>query len=199
MEKLRSNLLGCRFALYPMSDNYAEIILGALEKTDTSKVWEKMDMMSTLYVGEQEHLLDCISAVFRHTWRETLHFGGEFTFSRITESSHLFLEELSNFESTLNNSSTAHLGKFPAYARAAIYAADKEETFMLTESIEKLAKKRGLQPKRTPMTIMLKGSSNSLFSFFDEILTLSGKLTESYTLCTSVSANSPTSVDWNAL
>ena len=29
-------IAGCRFTLYPMSDKYIEIILGALKKTDTS-------------------------------------------------------------------------------------------------------------------------------------------------------------------
>ena len=27
---------GCRFSLYPMTDNFVDIILGGLEKTDTS-------------------------------------------------------------------------------------------------------------------------------------------------------------------
>ena len=31
-------IAGCRFTLYPMSDKYIEIILGSLEKTNTSAV-----------------------------------------------------------------------------------------------------------------------------------------------------------------
>ena len=38
-------IAGCRFTLYPMSDNYIEIILGSLEKTNTSAVWSETDAL----------------------------------------------------------------------------------------------------------------------------------------------------------
>ena len=199
MEKLQNNLIGCRFTLCPMSDAYAEIILGALEKADTSKVWKKTDLMSTLYVGQREHLLDCISAVFRHTWKENLHFGGEFTFSGMTDDEGVFSEGVLNSGNMLGNAPTLSLGEFPAYAKAAIYAGNRDETVMLTDYMEAHARKRGLLPKKVPLAIMLKGSANSLFSFFDEILAFTDSQTDFYVLHTAVSANSPTSVDWNAL
>ncbi len=40
-------IAGCRFTLYPMSDRFVELILGALEATDLSKVWSKTDEVST--------------------------------------------------------------------------------------------------------------------------------------------------------
>ena len=45
-------IAGCRFTLYPMSDKYIEIILGSLEKTNTSAVWSETDALSTVYRGK---------------------------------------------------------------------------------------------------------------------------------------------------
>ena len=199
METLERSLIGCRFTLYPMGDAYAAIILDALEKTNTSKVWKKTDLMSTLYLGRQRHLLDCVSAVFRHIWKEDLHFGGEFTFSKMADGDWAFSEALLRADDVLGNAATASLGEFPAYAKASIYAGSREETVALTDYMEAHALGRGLQPKRVPLATMLKGSANSLFSFFDEMLTFANRQTPFYVLHASVSANSPTKADWNAL
>ena len=40
---------GARFSLSPMSDDFIEIILGALDKTDTSNLWTQTDNTSTVY------------------------------------------------------------------------------------------------------------------------------------------------------
>ena len=43
------DISGCRFSLYPMDSGFVSIILGALEKTDTSAVWKQSDALSTVY------------------------------------------------------------------------------------------------------------------------------------------------------
>ena len=68
-------IAGCRFTLYPMSDKYIEIILGALEKTDTSAVWSETDALSTVYRGKLPYVADAVQALFLNatapasTWR----------------------------------------------------------------------------------------------------------------------------------
>ena len=49
---------GCRFSLYPMSDQFIDLILGSLEKTDTSAVWSESDALSTVYRGKIEYVAD---------------------------------------------------------------------------------------------------------------------------------------------
>ncbi len=46
-------ITGCRFSLSPMTDRFVEVILGAIEKVDTSKVWKATDKLSTVYRGKQ--------------------------------------------------------------------------------------------------------------------------------------------------
>ena len=36
-------IAGCQFNLSVMSDDFAEVILGALDQVDTSKVWKETD------------------------------------------------------------------------------------------------------------------------------------------------------------
>ena len=44
-------ITGTRFNLAPMSDNFIDIILGAIRKVDLSNVWAKTDHTSTIYRG----------------------------------------------------------------------------------------------------------------------------------------------------
>lgn len=59
-----SRIFGCRFSLYVMSDRFAEVILGALKETDTSKVWMETDDVSTCIRGRQSHVFDVTKAIF---------------------------------------------------------------------------------------------------------------------------------------
>ena len=56
-------IAGCRFTLYPMSDKYIEIILGSLEKTNTSAVWSETDALSTVYRGKLPYVADAVQAL----------------------------------------------------------------------------------------------------------------------------------------
>ena len=57
-------IAGCRFTLYPMTDRFIDIILGALEKTDTSAVWSETDALSTVYRGKLPYVADAVQARF---------------------------------------------------------------------------------------------------------------------------------------
>ena len=73
---------GCRFTLYPMSDDYIEIILGALEKTDTSAVWSETDALSTVYRGKLPYVADAVQALFLNAYRSGVHMALEGQFSK---------------------------------------------------------------------------------------------------------------------
>ena len=66
-------IAGCRFTLYPMSDKYIEIILGALKKTDTSAVWSETDALSTVYRGKLPYVADAVQALFLNAYRPGVH------------------------------------------------------------------------------------------------------------------------------
>ena len=75
-------ITGCRFSLSPMSDKYIDIILGALGKVDTSKVWKETDKLSTIYRGKRIHVLDAVKGLFIHSYDENVHMTLEATLSK---------------------------------------------------------------------------------------------------------------------
>lgn len=74
-------IAGCRFSLYPMSDRFVELILGALEATDLSKVWSKTDEVSTCVRGKAEHVFDVVKSIFLHCAKSGVHTVLNATFS----------------------------------------------------------------------------------------------------------------------
>ena len=54
---------GCNFNLSVMSDDFAEIILGALNQVDQSKVWSHTDDVTTVVRGRYEHVFDVVKAI----------------------------------------------------------------------------------------------------------------------------------------
>ena len=69
------DISGCRFSLYPMTDNFVPIILGALEGTDTSAVWSESDALSTVYRGKLPYVAAALRALFVKAWKPDVHLG----------------------------------------------------------------------------------------------------------------------------
>lgn len=76
------SITGCRFSLSVMSDHFIDIILGSLGKTNTSKVWQMTDKLSTVYRGKQIHVEDAVKACFMNAYTKGIHMTMEATFSR---------------------------------------------------------------------------------------------------------------------
>ena len=76
------DISGCRFSLYPMTDNFVSVILGALEKTDTSAVWSQSDALSTVYRGKLPYVADAVRALFINAWQPEVHMALEGQFSK---------------------------------------------------------------------------------------------------------------------
>jgi energy-coupling factor transport system substrate-specific component len=76
-----SEITGARFSIYPMSDRFANIILSALNKVDTSKVWMETDDVTTCVRGRSEHVFDVVKAIFLEASRNGDHIVLNATFS----------------------------------------------------------------------------------------------------------------------
>jgi uncharacterized protein YqgV (UPF0045/DUF77 family) len=76
-----SRIVGCRFSLYPMSDQFVNIITGALKETDTSKVWMETDDVSTCVRGRESHVFDVVKAIYTYAAQSGEHvvFNGTFS------------------------------------------------------------------------------------------------------------------------
>ncbi len=73
----------CRFSLSPMSDDYIDIILGAVGRTDTGLVKRETGKLSTVYRGSMPRVEDAVRACFCFAYRDGVHMTMEATF-RIT-------------------------------------------------------------------------------------------------------------------
>jgi uncharacterized protein YqgV (UPF0045/DUF77 family) len=66
-------MIGCRFAIYPMTDNFVDVILGAVRAIDTSGMTVKTDSLGTLFIGEEEKVLGAVQAAFEAASRHAGH------------------------------------------------------------------------------------------------------------------------------
>lgn len=76
-----SPIIGLRFSLHPMADNFVEIIKGALSKADTSNVWMHTDDVSTVMRGKEIHVFDTVKAIVCHAAQTGAHVAFNGTFS----------------------------------------------------------------------------------------------------------------------
>jgi hypothetical protein len=68
---------GTRFSLYPMADGFIDIILGALERTDTSAVYSATDAISTVYRGPLDSVIDALRGLFINAYADGVHMAVE--------------------------------------------------------------------------------------------------------------------------
>lgn len=57
-------IAGVSFSLYPMCDDFANLILSSIKTVDSSKVWMKTDRVSTIVRGRIPHIFDVTQAAF---------------------------------------------------------------------------------------------------------------------------------------
>jgi len=74
-------IAGVSFSLYPMCDTFADLILSAIKKVDSSKVWMKTDRVSTIVRGRIPHIFDVTQAAFLEIARTGEHVVYSATFS----------------------------------------------------------------------------------------------------------------------
>ncbi|MCA1022781.1 Ykof family thiamine-binding protein [Halobacillus litoralis] len=76
-----SKIAGCSFAIHPMSEDFAEIILDSLKKVDTSKVWLDTDDVTTTIRGRLEHIFDVTKAILLQVSKSEVHAALQATYS----------------------------------------------------------------------------------------------------------------------
>lgn len=187
------DITGCRMGLYPMSDTFVDIILSAVQKIDTSKVWASTDHLSTVYRGRQTHVVDCAKAAFVYAQKKDVHMVGEFTFSKGCPGDVDADRYLASDDLTCNNTALAD-GEFYTYAKISLYCFGIPNYMEHIAYIVNLAKQKGLKPQSAHYVTMLEGSANALFSYFEEALAYAHQHIPHYVLEATLSVNSPTPV-----
>ena len=185
------DISGCRFSLYPMTDNFVSVILGALEKTDTSAVWSQSDALSTVYRGKLPYVADAVRALFINAWQPDVHMALEGQFSKgcpgDTDG-----DSLLDREGPAPNQEKIQDRHFPVLCKLALYPMGTGDYIDEIAKVWRMAEAEGLNPKTIHYATRIEGDVQKVFDYLEEVCSLMEKSVPHYILHFTLSVNSPT-------
>ena len=185
------DISGCRFSLYPMTDNFVSVILGALEKTDTSAVWSQSDALSTVYRGKLPYVADAVRALFINAWQPEVHMALEGQFSKgcpgDTDG-----DSLLDREGEAPNRAKIQDRHFPVLCTLALYPLGTGDYIDEIAKVWRMAEAEGLNPKTIHYATRIEGDVQKVFDYLEEVCRLMEQSVPHYILHFTLSVNSPT-------
>lgn len=184
---------GCRFTLYPMCDNFIDIILGGLERVDTSAVWSETDALSTVYRGKLDYVMDAVSALFASVWTEGVHMAIEGQVSKgcpgdVSGDSKL------TYEGEAPNRAIVEAATQPCLCKLALYPMGVGDYIDDIARVWRMAEDRGLNPQTIHYATRIEGSIRDVFAFLTDVCKLmeASESVHHYVLHFTINVNSPT-------
>lgn len=185
------DITGCRFTLAPMSDRYIDIILGAVQKVDTSKVWANTEKHSTLYRGKRVHVLDAVKACFIHAYDPNVHMTMETTFSKGCPGDTDAESYLAEDDTPVNAPSIDGV-HFPVLCKISLYPMGVSNYMEHIAHIVNYAIDKGIYSGSTHYVTVLECDVSDLFDYFDYVNTYCADNLSHYVFEATLSVNSPT-------
>ena len=184
-------ITGCRFSLSPMTDRFVDVILGAVGKVDTGKVWQSTGKLSTVYRGRQIHVEDAVKACFIYAWQPDVHMTLEATYSKgcpgDTDADCFMSED----DVPLNEEKIKDI-HFPVDCKIALYPMGVPNYMEYIANIVNHAIDLGLYERSTHYCTVLRGDVQELFDYFHWVNTTCGQALSHYIFEVTLSVNSPT-------
>ncbi len=167
MEKV----LGCRFSLAPMSDDFIDIILSSIAKVDTSRVWSMTDELSTVYRGRRIHVLDALKACLLYSYRSGVHMTMNATISEGCPGDAQMDEEhrdavWDESDTKINEEGMREI-HFPAVMKFALYPMGSENYLDPVGVVIQHARDLGILERTQFYATVLKGDIHELFSYLE--------------------------------
>ncbi|TFB21810.1 thiamine-binding protein [Filobacillus milosensis] len=185
-----SRIAGCQFTLYPMSDKFVDIILSALDKVDTSKVWKDTDDVSTCIRGKMVHIFDVTQAIFLHAAKTGEHVAMSGTFSigcPGDSSGDVFMDE----NDQPQNKAGIQDIKQQAGCKFALYPMGHEDYMKKIMDQIDLSKSRGVEVSESHYATRLDGDVKDIFNTLQESFDQVQQVVSHVTMTFTISANSP--------
>ncbi|MEN2767418.1 YkoF family thiamine/hydroxymethylpyrimidine-binding protein [Ornithinibacillus xuwenensis] len=185
-----SRIAGCQFTLFPMSDNFATIILTALKEVDTSKVWKDTDDVSTCIRGKLVHVFDVTRAIFLHAAKTGEHaaMSGTYSIGCPGDSSGDVL--MSETDVVLNQQNSQSIRQ-QASCKFALYPMGREDYMdTIYEQID-LSQSQGVKVSGSHYATRLDGDVNDIFRTMEEAFENVQSKVSHVTMTFTISANSP--------
>lgn len=185
-----SRIVGFRFSLYPMSDDFVNIILGTLEKTDTSKVWMKTDDVSTVIRGKAEHVFDVAKAIYLHAANTGLHvvLNGTFSIGCPGDSegdTYMSEDDVRKNEPIVSD---IHIS---APTQFALYPLNNENYMDIIAEACSIAQEKGTFSGGIHYASRLDGDAHDVFSTLEDVFVATQEKVSHVTMTVNISANSP--------
>ena len=186
-----NRIAGCSFSVYPMCDQFADLILDALKDVDTSKVWLHTDEVSTIVRGRIPHVFDVSSAVFMQAASSGEHvvFSGTFSLGCPGDTEgHIYMAE----DDIRTNAEALNKIEQDVAAKFALYPMGGGNYMeVIYEQIEAM-KEHGVEVAPTHYETKLAGPAQNILRGLEKAFRETDKAGSDHTVMTvTVSANSP--------
>lgn len=184
------DISGCRFSLYPMDSQFVPIILGALEKTDTSFVWGQSDALSTVYRGKLPYVVDAVRGLFVNAYRPDVHMALEGQFSKGCPGD-------CDGDSVLHRdgpgpNAASRETHFPVLCKIALYPLGVPDYIDHIAKVWRMAEAAGLEPQTIHYATRIHGDVQAIFDYLESVCALMAQSVPHYVLHFTLSVNSPT-------
>lgn len=184
---------GCRFTLYPMTDGFIDIILGALGQTDTSAVWSETDALSTVYRGKLPYVADAVKALFINAYRPGVHMALEGQYSKGCPGD-VSGDSVLSREGTAPNADRLAGKHFPVHCKLALYPLGAADYIDNIAKVWYMAQDRGLNPTTIHYATRIEGDVQEVFDYLEAVCMTMEKAenVHHYVLHFTMNCNSPT-------
>ncbi|MFC0525057.1 YkoF family thiamine/hydroxymethylpyrimidine-binding protein [Pontibacillus salicampi] len=186
-----NRIAGCNFAIYPMTDDFVQVIQSALKEVDTSKVWMETTDIGTCVRGRITHIFDVTKAAFLQAASTGHHVVFNATYSIGCPGDTSGDTYMAEDESPLNaaNSQTIHQEAAGMFSLYPMGGGDYMDT--IYSQIESM-KQQGIEVSSVHYATRLDGDGNSIYNGLEQVFTDVEKNGSSHTVMTvTISANSP--------
>lgn len=184
------HIAGASFSLYPMSDDFVDVIQKSLSETDTSKVWMQTDDVTTTVRGKMVHVFDVTKAIMIHAAKTGKHVAFQATYSLGCpgdSEGDVYLSEDDN----IANLGVSESGNQYAAAKFSLYPLGGGDYMdIIYEQID--AMKEYVSVKPAHYSTKLEGDVVHIFNGLEKVFQATVNSGSSHTVMTvSVSVNSP--------
>ena len=185
------DISGCRFSLYPMDSHFVDLILGALEKTDTSAVWSQSDALSTVYRGRLPYVADAVRGLFVNAYRPGIHMALEGQFSKGCPGD-CDGDSFLSFDGAAPNLPQTARQHFPVLGKIALYPMGVPNYIDEIAKVWRMAQEAGLSPASIHYATRFQGDVHRVFDYLEQVCDLMSRSVPHYILHFTLSVNSPT-------
>jgi uncharacterized protein YqgV (UPF0045/DUF77 family) len=185
-----NELAGVSFSIHPMSDDFIDIIKGALEEADTSEVTMKTDDVTTTVKGKLGSVFDVTKAIFIHAAKTKRHVAFQATFSMGCPGTPGKPVSIDLAEDVLNADKVKDIKQYAA-AKFALYPMGGDDVMdLILKQIE--AMKNYVTVTPVDFATRLEGEAVAIFDGLQEVFKETVEAGPNSTIMTvSISANSP--------